>query len=306
MAAGANGGPALRDFPLGEVLRRVDLIHAHSGAGTDVQETRCGGPTSNVRVAEHLQRGAGTLLRFNVLTAGHGDCNRSAVMLVVGGRAFDAFADVAFIQRAMRGPSWSLMRTATHCSRRRLTTRCASRRTTGRWRTAGRVEGCSLSLRPACSVPSNSETTAFGDERYKCAHRRSGAAVACGTAPVANWSPVPQGPRVERHLLAKTSWRGSSGRPVPLPGCIAATTSASGSSGSKAQPLGCAPVPGWRAAARADQTGAGTTVGGAPRCMPESSRTNSPVTVRAASSNQMTASATSSAVHARRSGVERS
>ena len=104
MAAGANGGPALRDFPLGEVLRRVDLIHAHSGAGTDVQETRCGGPTSNVRGAEHLQRGAGTLLRFNVLMAGHGDCNRSAVMLVAGGRAFDAFADVAFIQRAMRGP----------------------------------------------------------------------------------------------------------------------------------------------------------------------------------------------------------
>ena len=28
-------------------------------------------------VAEHLQRGAGTLLRFNVLMAGHGDCNRS-------------------------------------------------------------------------------------------------------------------------------------------------------------------------------------------------------------------------------------
>ena len=56
----------------------------------------------NHSVAERLQQGAGTPLRFNVLMAGHGDCNRSAVMLVVNGRAFDAFADAAFIQRFMR------------------------------------------------------------------------------------------------------------------------------------------------------------------------------------------------------------
>ena len=54
------------------------------------------------------------------------------------------------------------------------------------------------------------------------------------------------------------------------------------------------------------QSGVATITGDAPRCMPESSRTSSPVTVRAASSSQITASATSSAVHARFSGVERS
>ena len=56
----------------------------------------------NDSVAERLQLGAGTPLRFNVLLAGHHDCNRSAVMLVVNGRAYDAFEDSAFIQRFMR------------------------------------------------------------------------------------------------------------------------------------------------------------------------------------------------------------
>ncbi len=56
----------------------------------------------NDSVAERLQRGAGTPLRFNVLLAGHHDCNRSAVMLVVNGRAYDAFDDSAFVQRFMR------------------------------------------------------------------------------------------------------------------------------------------------------------------------------------------------------------
>ena len=37
-----------------------------------------------------------------MLAAGHHDCNRSAVLLVVNGRAHDAFADSAFIQRFMR------------------------------------------------------------------------------------------------------------------------------------------------------------------------------------------------------------
>ena len=56
----------------------------------------------NHSVAARLQRGAGTPLGFNVLMAGHADCNRSAVMLVVGGQAHDAFEDKAFVQRFMR------------------------------------------------------------------------------------------------------------------------------------------------------------------------------------------------------------
>lgn len=57
---------------------------------------------SNRSVAQHLQRGAGTSLRFNVLLAGHDDCNRSAVMLVINGRPYDAFDVATFIARFMR------------------------------------------------------------------------------------------------------------------------------------------------------------------------------------------------------------
>ena len=57
---------------------------------------------ANDSVARRLERGAGTTLKFNVLKAGHHDCNRSAVLLVVNGRAFDAFEDAAFVQRFMR------------------------------------------------------------------------------------------------------------------------------------------------------------------------------------------------------------
>ena len=57
---------------------------------------------ANHSVAQRLERGTGTPLKFNVLKAGHHDCNRSAVMLVVNGRAFDAFEDAAFVQRFMR------------------------------------------------------------------------------------------------------------------------------------------------------------------------------------------------------------
>jgi 7,8-dihydro-6-hydroxymethylpterin dimethyltransferase len=52
---------------------------------------------SNDSVARRLQQGAGVALNFNVLRAGHHDCNRSAVMLVANGRAYDAF-----VQRFMR------------------------------------------------------------------------------------------------------------------------------------------------------------------------------------------------------------
>lgn len=53
-------------------------------------------------IAACLQQGAGTALNFNVLAAGHHECNRSAVMLVVNGRAHDAFEDASFVQRFMR------------------------------------------------------------------------------------------------------------------------------------------------------------------------------------------------------------
>ena len=60
------------------------------------------GAIDNSSVAAALQQGAGTALGFNVLAAGHQACNQSAVLLLINGRAYDAFADKAFIQRFMR------------------------------------------------------------------------------------------------------------------------------------------------------------------------------------------------------------
>jgi 7,8-dihydro-6-hydroxymethylpterin dimethyltransferase len=57
---------------------------------------------ANESVGQRLERGTATKLKFNVLQTGHHDCNRSAVMLVVNGQAFDAFEDAAFVQRFMR------------------------------------------------------------------------------------------------------------------------------------------------------------------------------------------------------------
>jgi len=54
------------------------------------------------RIAHELQRGIGAWLHFNTLLAGHHACNRSAVVLVVNGRAYDAFEDEDFIRRFMR------------------------------------------------------------------------------------------------------------------------------------------------------------------------------------------------------------
>lgn len=57
----------------------------------------------NDSVALRLRQGAGVdALEFNVLAAGHHECNRSAVLLVANGRAHDAFSDSAFVQRFMR------------------------------------------------------------------------------------------------------------------------------------------------------------------------------------------------------------
>ena len=60
------------------------------------------GVISNDSVAQRLQAGADVSLQFNVLAAGHHDCNRSAVLLVANGHAHDAFADAPFVRRFMR------------------------------------------------------------------------------------------------------------------------------------------------------------------------------------------------------------
>jgi 7,8-dihydro-6-hydroxymethylpterin dimethyltransferase len=57
---------------------------------------------ANKSVAQRLEQGTQTKLKFNVLQAGHHDCNQSAVLLVAHGHAFDAFEDAAFVQRFMR------------------------------------------------------------------------------------------------------------------------------------------------------------------------------------------------------------
>ena len=80
---------------------------------------------SNASVAQRLKRGAGVDLKFNVLSAGHHECNQAAVMLVINGQVYDAYEDVHFIQRFMhetanlrvdRGMPWrsikSLLRAA--------------------------------------------------------------------------------------------------------------------------------------------------------------------------------------------------
>ena len=53
-------------------------------------------------VAAALQQGAGRTLSFNVLAAGHQACNQNTVLLLINGRAYDAFADRAFVRRFMR------------------------------------------------------------------------------------------------------------------------------------------------------------------------------------------------------------
>jgi pyruvate-formate lyase-activating enzyme len=59
-------------------------------------------PIGNASVARRLAQGAGVAPNFNVLAAGHHECNQSTVLLVVNGRAYDAFTDHAFVQRFMR------------------------------------------------------------------------------------------------------------------------------------------------------------------------------------------------------------
>lgn len=64
-------------------------------------------------------RGVQAPLNFNALAAGHRDCTRCAVMLVINGQGYDALADATFIQRFMdrtatlpinRGTPWRSVR----------------------------------------------------------------------------------------------------------------------------------------------------------------------------------------------------
>jgi 7,8-dihydro-6-hydroxymethylpterin dimethyltransferase len=71
-------------------------LQAETGRGVWGARTELIG---NDSVARRLQQGAQVDLKWNVLTAGHHDCNRSAVMLVAAGKTYDAFADVDFVRR---------------------------------------------------------------------------------------------------------------------------------------------------------------------------------------------------------------
>lgn len=51
---------------------------------------------------QQIESGADCRLNTNVLMAGHGHCNRSAVVLVANGNAHDAFTDIRFVQSFMR------------------------------------------------------------------------------------------------------------------------------------------------------------------------------------------------------------
>ena len=92
-------------------------LQAETGRGVLGARTELIG---NDSVAKRLREGTAVHdLKFNVLTAGHHECNRSAVLLVANGRAHDAFADSAFVQRFMRetadapidrGTPWRAMR----------------------------------------------------------------------------------------------------------------------------------------------------------------------------------------------------
>ncbi len=94
--------PALAAFFVAhaDVVRFASFqLQAQTGRGVLSARTE---QIDNHSVAARLQQGAGTALRFNVLQAGHSDCNRSAVLLAINGRTYDAFEDAAFVSRFMR------------------------------------------------------------------------------------------------------------------------------------------------------------------------------------------------------------
>jgi 7,8-dihydro-6-hydroxymethylpterin dimethyltransferase len=101
-AANAGDVPMLAAYfkAHADVVRFVSFqLQAETGRG--VLGARAGAIT-NDSVAAALCAGVGTPLHFNTLLAGHHDCNRSAVVLVINGRAYDAFGDENFIRRFMR------------------------------------------------------------------------------------------------------------------------------------------------------------------------------------------------------------
>ena len=94
--------PMLAAFFVGQAdVVRFASFQLQAETGRGVLGTRID-LIDNDNVAQRLQQGAGVALNFNVLAAGHHDCNRSAVLLVANGRAHDAFADAGFVQRFMR------------------------------------------------------------------------------------------------------------------------------------------------------------------------------------------------------------
>ncbi len=101
-AVNAHEVPMLAAFfkAQADVVRFVSFqLQAQTGRG--VLGARAGAIT-NDSVSAQLCEGVGTPLHFNTLLAGHHDCNRSAVVLVINGQAYDAFEDEVFIRRFMR------------------------------------------------------------------------------------------------------------------------------------------------------------------------------------------------------------
>ena len=101
-AANAHELPMLAAYfkAQADVVRFVSFqLQAETGRGVLGARTDA---ISNDSVAAQLCTGVGTPLHFNTLLAGHHDCNRSAVLLVINGRAYDAFGDENFIRRFMR------------------------------------------------------------------------------------------------------------------------------------------------------------------------------------------------------------
>ena len=118
-AANAHEVPMLAAFfkARADVVRFVSFqLQAETGRG--VLGARADS-ISNDSVAAQLCAGVGTPLHFNTLLAGHHDCNRSAVVLVINSQAYDAFDDEGFIRRFMhetatlqidRGTQWRAAR----------------------------------------------------------------------------------------------------------------------------------------------------------------------------------------------------
>ena len=101
-AANAHEVPMLAAYfkAQADLVRFVSFqLQAQTGRGLLGART---GAITNDSVAAQLCAGVGTPLHFNTLLAGHHDCNRSAVVLVINGQAYDAFDDENFIRRFMR------------------------------------------------------------------------------------------------------------------------------------------------------------------------------------------------------------